>query len=286
MASTPRSGSSALAREIEEYAQRLNTSTGVTDGDGSEGHHASTPNQVKQEAASARAAEISEEEAIAAELWRKRVQVVEDEMQAFRDSAKQRAAEPAPRTGNRLHKNAANKEHVNPELDAYHSAVQHTIENRPHVRVTPGTHGALYITLQNLADGVKKSAQLARNETPGDMSDEALKEAMPEVHKFQVRSFVHGGQMQRVTAYCPRVFCRLRNHVGMSYESFVRLANVAVQGLLQSGDFFFSAKALLCYRRITNEERLNIMALLPEYEKHLIAHPFSLLPQWYVYGPL
>ena len=46
-----------------------------------------------------------------------------------------------------------------------------------------------------------------------------------------------------------------------------------------------SAKALLCYRRITNEERLNIMGLLPEYEKHLIAHPFSLLPQWYVYGP-
>jgi 1-phosphatidylinositol-4-phosphate 5-kinase len=96
-----------------------------------------------------------------------------------------------------------------------------------------------------------------------------------------VRSFIVGGQVQFFKAYAPRLFCKLRNHFGLSYESFVRQANVSVEGMWNCGDFFFSSKSAVCFKRIKSDERKQILEILLEYDKHMAAHPFSLLPQWY-----
>jgi len=57
---------------------------------------------------------------------------------------------------------------------------------------------------------------------------------------------------------------------------------MAVQGIWQSGDFFFASKSGVCYQRISADERERIIGMLLEYDKHMVAHPFSLLPQWCV----
>jgi len=171
--------------------------------------------------------------------------------------------------------------------------VQETVEHRPHVWVSGKTHGKLYVTLQNLADAAKKSAQNAKRgykhehakhpgDTEADDDVQALSDAaVKEVDEFYVRSFVVGGHVQRAKAYCPKLFTRIRSHFGLSYEAFVRLADVAVDGVWQSGEFFFSSKAHFCYKRISVDERKSVVGMLQEYEKYIHHAHFSLLPHFY-----
>ena len=167
-----------------------------------------------------------------------------------------------------------------------------TVETRPHVWVTGKTHGKLYITIQNLADAAKKSAQRAkkdykhehakRPDAEVDEDAESLGDAAAkEVDQFYVRSFVVGGHVQSAKAYCSKLFTRIRQHFGLSYEAFVRLADVAVEGVWQCGEFFFSSKAHVCYKRITSDERKSIIGMLQAYEKYIHRAHFSLLPQFY-----
>lgn len=168
-----------------------------------------------------------------------------------------------------------------------------TVETRPHVWVTGKSHGKLHVTLQNLADAAKKSAQRSRRDYkhehakhPDDDVEDAETEtlgeaAVKEVDRFYVRSFVVGGHVQQAKAYCPKLFTRIRNHFGLSYEAFVRLADLAVEGVWQCGEFFFSSQAHVCYKRISAEERNSIVAMLPAYEKYIHRAHFSLLPQYY-----
>ena len=196
-----------------------------------------------------------------------------------REQAKISVATAAPRDDLRRHAAAEVREDA--RFSTYHEAVQATVEARTNVWVSAKTHGRLFNVLHNLADGCKKSAKQARMETRGNMDAEAVEEGMHEVHKFQVRSFVIGGQVMFVKAFAPTVFCKIRAHFGLSYEAYVRQTDVSVEGLWQSGDFFFSSKANVCYKRIRPEERKVILDLLVAYDKHITATPFTLLPQWY-----
>lgn len=271
----------AIVQEVDAFVERLEIMTGLDiDGDGQQGNDARTKvegHEKKEEEGPT----LKEDEVMVAEQWTTRLNAVEEnlkEIRAVEHAAKAHIVTAAKR--NSVRRNASKEEREDANFDPYHQAVQHTVENRAHVWVTGKTHGALFITLQNLADGIKKSAQQARNETPGGMSPEQFHDNLKNVHKLQVRSFVAGGQVMWVKGFCPNIFCKIRNHFGLSYEAFIRLADVAVEGLWQSGDYFFSSKSGICYKRIKAEERKSIIDMLTEYDKHMTLHPFSLIPQW------
>ena len=280
----PSFGDAAFKQEIHDFTQHLELALGLDiDGDGMEGQDERTRAHgvLPQAKPSARRPQ-SEAEVEEAEAWLRRVKAVEEDVEATRAAERQaKQAIPTAKNHDRIRRNAAAPVRESEELAAYPSAVQRTVETRPHARITSKSDGRLFITLQNLADTVKKSAKIAREQTQGGMAVDDLKEAMKEVHTFQVRSFAVGGQVQFVKAFAPKIFAKLRNHFGMSYEAYTRLANLVVEGIWRSGDFFFSSKAPVCYRRISDGEHKTIMELLLEYDRHLLAHPYTLMPHWY-----
>jgi len=214
----------AIAQNVDHFLQHLELITGLhIDGDGQQGNDART----KVDVAEPEGPELSakEENAMQAEQWTTRLKAVEENIKDIR-AAEQRAKALVVTAAQRdaIRRHAPKEEREDNNFDPYHHAVQHRVESRAHVWVTAKTHGTLFIRLQNLADGIKKSAQQARNETPGAMSDEQLHDDLKNVHKFQVRSFVAGGQVMQVKGFCPKIFCKIRNHFGLSYEAFVRLA--------------------------------------------------------------
>jgi hypothetical protein len=275
----------ALKPGIDEYIQRLETLTGLDlDGDGMEGGdtRTKTAEGKAERAAKGGADELTEEQATEVEKWRLRLQTVEDDIeeeQKLARQAKVHVKTAGPRDDLRRH--AAVEVREDSRHEAYHAAVKATVESRTNTWVTAKTHGTLFNVLHNLADGSKKSAQLARAETTGNMDEAMVSEGLNQVHKFQVRSFVIGGQVMFFKAYAPKVFCKIRQHFGLAYEAYVRQSDVSVEGLWQSGDFFFSSKAKVCYKRIQAEERKMILGILREYDKYIASQPFTLLPQWY-----
>jgi len=219
----------AIAQNVDHFVQHLELITGLDiDGNGQQGNDARTKVDVAEAEGpelSAKDAMQAEENAMQAEQWTTRLKAVEENIKDIR-AAEQRAKALVVTAAKRdaIRRHAPKEEREDNNLDPYHRAVQHRVESRAHVWVTAKTHGTLFIRLQNLADGIKKSAQQARNETPGAMSDEQLHDDLKNVHKFQVRSFVAGGQVMQVKGFCPKIFCKIRNHFGLSYEAFVRLA--------------------------------------------------------------
>jgi hypothetical protein len=277
-----------LKDEIVAFSQRMEFLMGVdVDGDGIVGSDMRKDKDVAR--GRENKAAHDEERVLEAERWSARIKTVEEDVrEAKLEKSRETVGVPTVGKKDNLRRHEAQQR----DFDVYHRSVEYTVENRTNVRVTLQTRGQLFIALQNLGDAVKKSAQLARNETQGEMTDEMMKDAMKDVHSFQVRSFVVGGPMQFAKAYCPKVFCRLRSHFGLSYEAFVRLVDTFVVGdggrgserrggILNSGDFFFSSKAQICYKLVNKQERKTILDMLFDYEKHMRDHPFSLLPQYY-----
>ena len=217
-----------LKDEIVAFSQRMEFLMGVdVDGDGIVGNDMRKDKDVARGRENLDKAAHDEERVLEAERWSARLKAVEEDVrEAKLEKARETVRVPTVGKKDNLRRHEAQAR----EFDVYHRSVEHTVENRTNVRVTLQTRGQLFIALQNLGDAVKKSAQLARNETQGDMTDEMMKGAMKDVHSFQVRSFVVGGPMQFAKAYCPKVFCRLRSHFGLSYESFVRLVDTFVFG--------------------------------------------------------
>ncbi len=82
----------------------------------------------------------------------------------------------------------------------YISAVEKAVLSRGYTQITGQTHGSFAQLLPNLAEGVKKSAQQARNET----TSEAVEGEIKEVHTLQTRSFHSGGSVFFVKAFAPR----------------------------------------------------------------------------------
>ena len=275
----------ALKPGIDEYIQRLETLTGLDlDGDGMEGGDTRTKTADGQAERSAMGGnhKLDEEDAIEVEKWRLRLQTVEDDIKEelkLARQAKLHVKTAGPRDDLRRH--AAVEVREDSRYETYHAAVKATVDARTNTWVTSKTHGHLFNVLHNLADGSKKSAQLARAETTGNMDEAMVSDGLNQVYKFQVRSFVIGGQVMFFKAYAPKVFCKIRQHFGLTYEAYVRQSDVSVEGLWQSGDFFFSSKAKVCYKRIQAEERKMILGILSEYDKYIASQPYTLLPQWY-----
>lgn len=209
------------------------------------------------------------------QLWSQRLKAVNGEIEEvrkkeFQDAIARQAALAKTERHSRFH--------VEDTLDdKYTLAVERAVVGRGYTAITGQTHGTFAQLLPNLAEGVKKSAQKARMETKSDPEKGEIKE----VHSIQTRSFHSGGSVFFVKAFAPRLFCRIRNHFGLSYESFSRCLEQDHGGYMQCGDFYFTTRTHLVFRKIDDDDMSLILSVLENYSAYVAKNPYSLLPHWY-----
>ena len=128
-----------------------------------------------------------------------------------------------------------------------------------------------------VARAVRLSMRRARESHDAGQPAAALAGEVDPVHVWPADT---GGNAFRVECYAPRLFCRVRDALGLTVDAVARELDPAGGVWRSGGVHFFGGAQRLCLQAIGEEELRTVVRMLAAYAEHVRAAPDTLLPHW------